>query len=59
MPPPEFLRRHAGAFAELLGEGALIAEGVVESDLDDAGGGFGEGLGGGLNAGAQQQLVGP
>lgn len=58
MPPPEFLRGHAGAFAELLGEGALIAEGVIEGDLDDGERGFGQGFGGGLDAGAQQELVG-
>lgn len=35
MPLPEFLRGHAGAFAELLGESALITEGVIKGDLDD------------------------
>jgi hypothetical protein len=58
MPPPVFLRRHASAFAELLGEGALIAKGVLEGDLDDGERGFGQSFGGGLDAGAEQQLVG-
>ena len=58
VPGAKLLGGHAGAFAELLGECALIAEAVVEGDLDDGRGGFGQGFGGGLNACAQQQLVG-
>ena len=58
MPGAKLLRRHPGAFAELLGEGALVAEAVVEGDLDDGRGRFGQGLGGGLDACAQQQFVG-
>ena len=58
MPPPKLFRRHAGAFAELLGKGALITEGVIDSDLDDGQRGFGQSLGGGLDAGAEQELVG-
>ena len=57
VPGAKLLGRHAGAFAELLGEGALIAEAVIEGDLDDGSGCFGQGFGGGLNARAQQQLV--
>ena len=58
MPAAKLLRRHAGALAELLGEGALITETVVQRDLDDGVGGLGESFSGGLNAGTQQELVG-
>ena len=53
----EFLRRHAGAFAELLGKGALIAKRVLDGDLDDGQRCFGPCFCGGLDAGAQQQLI--
>ena len=33
MPHAELLRRHADAFAEVLGEGALVAEGVGAGDV--------------------------
>ena len=46
MPTAKLLRRHAGAFAELLGESALIAEGMLERNFDDRRGRSGQRLGG-------------
>jgi hypothetical protein len=35
MPQSELLRGHSDAFAEMLGEGALVADGVGPGDVDD------------------------
>jgi len=35
VPHPKLFRRQANAFAEVLGEGALVAEGVGLGDVDD------------------------
>lgn len=57
VPDAELLRRQAGAFAELLGKSALVAEAMLKGDLDDRGRCLGQGLGSGLDAGAQQQFM--
>jgi hypothetical protein len=58
MPHPKLLRRETDAFAEVLGEGALIAEGVGLGDFDDFVGGLDEGFGGGLDADAEHEFIG-
>ena len=58
MPHPELLRGHADAFAEVLSEGALVAEGMGLGDVDDFIGGLDEGFGGGLDADAQHEFIG-
>ena len=58
MPHSELLRRQADAFAEVLGEGALVAEGVGLGDVDDFVGGLDEGFGGGLDADAEHEFIG-
>ena len=58
MPHAELLRRQADAFAEMLGEGALVAEGMGLGDVDDFLGGLDEGFGGGFDADAQHEFIG-
>ena len=53
MPHPKLLRRQADAFEEVLGEGALVAEGLGVGDVDD----FAGWMDLGDTAGSQQLLA--
>ena len=57
MPAPELLRCHAGTFAKLLGEGALITEAMIQRHLDDRRRGLCQSLRRRLYASAQQQFI--